>query len=466
MIEVTDLKNQIEELTNMKEEEKLSEAILRVLLSDQSDEFIKEYMKLIEYDTTKDYIMDVYSSFFADRENLSQDYTPQSLGKLLAVMANEQDENITTVLDLCCGSGSLSLEFFKQNPNCFFYMIELDSGVIPFLLLNLSIRGINADVINGDGLSFEFFNIYKVRKQEKYSSIEKLNNEEVKNYKMGICDCAISNPPFNVHYKDKKDYSKYCGYKQTSYADALFAINCLENVKEDGKVYYITFPGTCYHNDSTANFRKYVIENNVLVGIVRMPEKFFMNTNISVDLWVMDKKKTFNEVLKVDEFSFINNTKQNYEKDFFIRYKRGSFGGKCHENRVYEKKYNGLNDDNIRIIIDSLFSGSSHLRDYVYKANKSDFDKSFNFSEFLDEKNFEESKNEKIDYTNMTQKQFDKIYEYIDSVFHNKPFNDELIKAYKQGEYKDIYNAYVDVANHVKMEKIMKAGKRIEKEEV
>jgi type I restriction enzyme M protein len=441
MREIQDLRDDIINLVGLKEDEKLSIGLLRTILNDNNNHFIDKYMELIDHDTERDYIMDVYSGFFADRENLSQDYTPQSLGRLLGKMALEQDEDINTVFDLCCGSGSLTLEFWKQKKDVQFYMLELDENVIPFLLLNLMIRGINADVVNGNGLTMEFFHIYKVRNNGKYSTIEEIDKD---NYKIPICDVAISNPPFNVRHKDKNDYSYYCGYQQKSYADALFAIRCLEQVKENGKVYYITFPGTAYHNDDTMLFRKWCIESEKLWGIIRMPEKFFENTSISVDLWVFDKDKKSNGVVETNEFVFVNNTEQNYTKDFFTRYKRGTFGGKCHENRVYEKKFNGLSDENINTIIDSFYSGSSHLRNYIYKTKKEEMDNNFNFSLFFSESIFD---NSEFDGTKApTEKQLKELRNLIKDAVETfgddrfiEAFEEEYNTCKSTNNYKQLY---------------------------
>ena len=386
---VTLIKNKFLDLLNVKEDKDLDTILMEKVLSKDIFSLFDDYLDIVG-GLERDFIMEIYSNFLADRKGLKQDYTPQSLGRMIAKIANDKDDNIKTCYDCCCGSGSLTLEFWKINPDVTFYMHELDTTVMPFLLFNLMIRGINADVINGNVLSQEIFRVYSIRNRGRYSSVELLNPE---NYIIPICDVAISNPPFNLSFKDKKDYSKYCGYKQTAKADGLFCIRCLEQIKEDGKVLFIEFPGLNYRSNGEEKIRQYIIENNILDCVICLPDSLFVNVSVETIIWFLDKDK------KHTDFLFLDNANCNVHKDFFIRYKNGTYGGASHENRVYIKKYDGFDDGNIEMTIDAINERCSPLDYYVYKVNKEEFNKNYNLAigkQYFEE--YQKDKGEKIEY--------------------------------------------------------------------
>ena len=70
---------------------------------------------------------------------------------------------------------------------------KLDERAIPFLLFNLAIRNISAVVLNGNVLTKEIFNGWRIEKGEVYEQIQELDD-----FVLGKYDIAISNPPFNI----------------------------------------------------------------------------------------------------------------------------------------------------------------------------------------------------------------------------------------------------------------------------
>ena len=306
---LTLLRDDIVKSLNIKGGETFTQALLRVVSGESSEIFFEQYLELINHDTEADYLKDIYETFYSNREELNQDYTPQSISRLISKYAlhifSNRNKKINTVFDLCCGSGSLSIEFWKLQKDTVFYMLELDMDSIAILLSNLCLRGMNADVIHGNGLSFEFYKVYQVRNDGKYSTITEISPED---YKIPICDVAISNPPFNVSYKDNRDYSKYCGYKQTSSGNVLFAIRCLEQVNEDGIVFYINSSGFRFHDYGTDKFRQYCIEKNILKGVIKLPQKMFIHTSLPFEIFIFDKRKRNSDIYWVD------NEKKNFTK--------------------------------------------------------------------------------------------------------------------------------------------------------
>ena len=95
-----------------------------------------------------DYMQKTYQFFMADRGKgtKQQDYTPASIAKLTALLAQCPSNGV--IYDLCSGSGALTIAAHEIDSSLSFVCEELDENVIPILLFNLAIRNINAIVLH------------------------------------------------------------------------------------------------------------------------------------------------------------------------------------------------------------------------------------------------------------------------------------------------------------------------------
>ena len=75
------------------------------------------------------------------------------------------------VIDMCAGSGALTIQRWAQNPDQKFRLYELDANVMPFLLFNLAVRNIDASVCRSDALQDEVYEQWTVQKGEKYGRV-------------------------------------------------------------------------------------------------------------------------------------------------------------------------------------------------------------------------------------------------------------------------------------------------------
>lgn len=128
---------------------------------------ICEYKAMVGGDLTKDWLQMVYQYYMADREKKKQDFTPACLGKLMSKLAGSAD----TIVDMCAGSGALTIQRWVENPDQKFELYEIDENVIPYLLYNLVLRNIEADVWQGDVLTGDFTAKYKIVKGEEYGKV-------------------------------------------------------------------------------------------------------------------------------------------------------------------------------------------------------------------------------------------------------------------------------------------------------
>ena len=99
-----------------------------------------------------------------------QDYTPKSLADLTGRLIGDCE----TVIDLCAGSGALTIQKWNQDKDCRFECIEYDDKAISYLLFNLAVRNIEAVVKRMDVLGGDVLEVYEVTKGEHFGKAVKL----------------------------------------------------------------------------------------------------------------------------------------------------------------------------------------------------------------------------------------------------------------------------------------------------
>lgn len=148
--------------------ELLKEKIYQAIQKNESEKYDK-FCELVNNDLSIDWLQKIFQYYEADRKIKKQDYTPATLAKLVGLLANGNN-----IVDMCAGSGALTIQTWNINKNAKFKLYELDSKVIPYLIFNLIIRNIEAEVINGEVLSGEIYKVYKIKKGEKYGEMEEV----------------------------------------------------------------------------------------------------------------------------------------------------------------------------------------------------------------------------------------------------------------------------------------------------
>ncbi len=118
----------------------------------------------------------------------------------------------------------------------------------------------------------------------------------------------ISNPPFGVTWKDEEKKVKEeadlgfdgrfgAGTPRVSDGSLLFLQNMISKMYDDeeGSRIAIIFNGSpLFTGDAgsgESNIRKWIIENDLLEGIIALPTDMFYNTGIATYIWVLNKKE-------------------------------------------------------------------------------------------------------------------------------------------------------------------------------
>lgn len=139
---------------------KAVEAVIQRPLYERN-EIYREFLRLNDYDMGRDWFQRVYEEEFSQRKNQGQDFTPIEATELCAMLAGV--ETAHSVHEPTAGTGQMIISAWwtwarkripwEAFPSLFPVTVwEILDRTIPFLLFNLSIRGIMGYVYHGDTL--------------------------------------------------------------------------------------------------------------------------------------------------------------------------------------------------------------------------------------------------------------------------------------------------------------------------
>lgn len=165
-MELKQLTTETLRIFNVPGTEKLGEALLKcVMFNDEIK--MNEFCNLVKNDLSKDWLQMIYQYYLAEREQKKQDYTPKCLAQFLSRLIGESDSTI----DMCSGSGALTIQRWNEYPDMAFELYEFDENVIPYLIFNMAVRNINAVIHQSDVLQQEIVTSWKVQRGAKYGKV-------------------------------------------------------------------------------------------------------------------------------------------------------------------------------------------------------------------------------------------------------------------------------------------------------
>ena len=140
----------------------LPEAVSKVVLHtpiDERNEIYRELLRLNSYDIARDWFQQVYEEEFSQRKGKGQDFTPKEVTELCASLAGVNKAR--NIHEPTAGTGQMIISAWwtwckdRLPWECFPSLLpvtawELLDRTIPFLLLNLTIRGMVGYVYHGD----------------------------------------------------------------------------------------------------------------------------------------------------------------------------------------------------------------------------------------------------------------------------------------------------------------------------
>lgn len=122
------------------------------------DSYMNEF-KDLSFDNFTTYFQDNHS----DHNNFMQDFTPPELCRLVSILSSD----CCTCLDMCAGTGGLSIAMWNHNKNINIVCEEISKNALPVLIFNLAVRNIEATVRQKNILTNEVLSQYILKKGGK-----------------------------------------------------------------------------------------------------------------------------------------------------------------------------------------------------------------------------------------------------------------------------------------------------------
>lgn len=247
---------------------------------------------------TMGYIFEELIRKFKENAEAGDHYTPREVIELCMKMLfmGKSDEiktkgKVISIADFCCGTGGMlsvgQKYILEQNKDAKveLYGQEINDESYAICKADMLIKGQDTNnIVFGNTLTDD--------------------GHKNKHYRY-----LISNPPFGVQWKKEQDFvtkehSTFgfngrfgAGVPRVSDGSLLFLQNMISKMVDDesGSRIAIIFNGSpLFTGDAgggESNIRKWIIESDMLEGIISLPTDLFYNTGISTYIWVLTNKK-------------------------------------------------------------------------------------------------------------------------------------------------------------------------------
>jgi type I restriction enzyme M protein len=287
-------------------------------------------------DTESDLLGDAYEYLIGQfasgaGKKAGEFYTPQAVSKVLAKIVTTGKDNLRSVYDSTCGSGSLLLrvarELKDKNPKKFrnstltFYGQELNRTTYNLARMNMILHDV----------SYHDFNIQQEDTLEHPQHIDER------------FEAVVANPPFSanwsanpLHLSDDR-FSQYGKLAPKTKADFAFVQHMIYQLDENGTMAIVLPHGVLFRGAAEGHIRRFLIEDkNYLDAVIGLPSNIFYGTSIPTCILVFKKcRENPNDVLFIDASNHFEKVKnQNELRDEHINKIIDTF-----RNRTAEDKY-------------------------------------------------------------------------------------------------------------------------------
>jgi type I restriction enzyme M protein len=215
----------------------------------------------------------------AEGSGAGQFFTPGSIVRLLTELLEPYKGRI---FDPACGSGGMfvqSLKFIKEHngdkSDISIYGQEMTAQTLRLCLMNLLLRDLSFDIKLGNSLL-----------DDKFPELK--------------ADFIIANPPFNVsnwHPEDLPDGDpRLFGPKEEFTTDGsanyMWMQTFWNHLSDTGTAGIVMANGAMTSNTKgEKNVRQFMVDNHMIDGIVRLPEKLFLTTGIPACIFLLSKNR-------------------------------------------------------------------------------------------------------------------------------------------------------------------------------
>ena len=290
----------------------------------------------------------------ASNETAGEHFTPREIIELMVeVLIGEDDTTIISngkiipILDPACGTGG---------------MLALAQDKL------LSINNSLAVLPHGQELNPRTYAISKADmliKDNNDTLIRLGNSFDNDAFRNNKFTYMLANPPFGIEWKQVEKFVKDehknlgddgrfgAGTPRISDGSLLFLQHMISKMDDAGSRIAIIFNGSPLFTGSAesgeSNIRKWIIENDLLEGIIALPDQLFFNTGIPTYIWVLTNKKSARRKGKI---RLVNGTQ------YFTRMRK-----------ALNNKRKEINEEN-RKMITSFYAMHETHKDYKDFNNK------------------------------------------------------------------------------------------------
>jgi len=232
-------------------------------------------------------------------------YTPPEVSELIAelVEPKEGDE----ICDPACGSGSLLMKCGRQIQNktggdkkYALYGQEAIGSTWSLAIMNMFLHA-------EDNHRIEWGDTIRTPKL--------LDGEDALKH----FDVVVANPPFSLekwgHDKAEEDrFSRFRrGTPPKTKGDYAFILHMIETLKpKTGRMGVVVPHGVLFRGSSEGKIRKSLIDENLLDGVIGLPEKLFYGTGIPAAILIFKKDKPNTDVFFIDASREYQDGKNQY----------------------------------------------------------------------------------------------------------------------------------------------------------
>lgn len=238
---------------------------------------------------TYEYLMQMYAANAG--KSGGEFFTPQEVSQVLARIASWDNENIDSVYDPACGSGSLLLKFNKtvgkNNPSLKYYGQEINPTTYNLCRINMFLHNVN-------------YNNFDIQLGDTLLNPRHLGME---------FDAIVSNPPYSLRWIGKESpilinderYSPAGVLAPSKAADFAFIMHMLYHLKETGTCVIVESLGVLFRSNVEKQIREYLLKGNYVDTVIQLPENLFFGVGIPTCIIVLRKgKRRDGNVLFVD----------------------------------------------------------------------------------------------------------------------------------------------------------------------
>ena len=236
-----------------------------------------------------EYLMTMYASNAG--KSGGEFFTPADVSVLLTRLGTVGKTKINKVYDPACGSGSLLLKVEK--------ILGKDAVQVGFFGQEINITTYNLCRINMflHDIGFDKFDI---QCEDTLINPQHWDDEPF--------ELIVSNPPYSIKWAGDDNpllindprFSPAGVLAPKSKADLAFIMHALSWLAPNGTAAIVCFPGIMYRGGAEQKIRKYLVDNNFVDCVIKLPGNLFFGTTIVTCVMVMKRGKQDNRILFID----------------------------------------------------------------------------------------------------------------------------------------------------------------------